>query len=50
MLKKNLKNILSHFLRYGNFESDIDKDQLRAFPLDEWFKYLTEEIYQETFF
>jgi hypothetical protein len=48
--EKSLKNIVSHFLRYGNFESDSDKDQLRAFPLDEWFKYLTEEIYQETFF
>ncbi|MCH7394608.1 KAP family NTPase [Acinetobacter dispersus] len=48
--EKSLKNILSHFLRYGNFESDNDKDQLRAFPLDEWFKYLTEEIYQESFF
>lgn len=48
--EKSLKNIVSHFLRYGNFEGDSDKDQLRAFPLDEWFKYLTEEIYQETFF
>lgn len=48
--EKYLKNILSHFLRYGNFESDNDKDQLRTFPLDEWFKYLTEEIYQESFF
>ncbi|MCU4577713.1 KAP family NTPase [Acinetobacter courvalinii] len=48
--EKSLKNIVSHFLRYGNFEGDSDKDQLRAFPLDEWFKYLTEEIYQESFF
>lgn len=48
--EKSLKNIVSHFLRYGNFEGGSDKDQLRAFPLDEWFKYLTEEIYQESFF
>ncbi|MBH2000683.1 MAG: KAP family P-loop domain protein [Moraxellaceae bacterium] len=47
---KSLRNIASHFLRHGNFESDSDKDQLRTFPLDEWFKYLTEEIYQESFF
>ncbi|EOR10276.1 hypothetical protein [Acinetobacter genomosp. 15BJ] len=48
--EKSLKNMVSHFLHYGNFEGDSDKDQLRAFPLDEWFKYLTEEIYQESFF
>lgn len=48
--EKSLKSIVSHFLRYGNFKNDSDKEQLRAFSLDEWFKYLTEEIYQETFF
>ncbi|HEE6561348.1 KAP family NTPase [Acinetobacter baumannii] len=48
--EKTLSEIASYFLKWGNFESENDKDQLRKFSLDEWFKYLTEEIYQETFF
>lgn len=48
--EKTLSEIASYFLKWGNFENENDKDQLRKFSLDEWFKYLTEEIYQETFF
>lgn len=47
---KSLRDIASHFLRYGNFESDDDKNQLLLFSFDEWFKYLTKEIYLESFF
>ncbi|MGE8549537.1 MAG: KAP family P-loop domain protein [Acinetobacter calcoaceticus] len=45
-----LSEIASYFLKWGNFKSENDKDLLRKFSFDEWFKYLTEEIYQETFF
>ncbi|MBF9202801.1 KAP family P-loop domain protein [Acinetobacter pittii] len=48
--EKTLSEIASYFLKWGNFKSENDKDQLRKFSFDEWFKYLTEEIYQETFF
>ncbi|WP_228141321.1 KAP family P-loop domain protein [Acinetobacter baumannii] len=48
--EKTLSNIASYFLKWGNFESENDKDLLRKFSFDEWFKYLTEEIYKEPFF
>ncbi|TGU90073.1 hypothetical protein [Acinetobacter pittii] len=47
---KTLSKIASYFLKWGNFESENDKDLLRKFSFDEWFKYLTEEIYKEAFF
>lgn len=48
--EKTLGEIVSCFLKWGNFKSENDKDLLRKFSFDEWFKYLTEEIYQEPFF
>lgn len=48
--EKTLSEIASYFLKWGNFKSENDKDLLRKFSFDEWFKYLTEEIYQEPFF
>lgn len=48
--EKTLSKIASYFLKWGNFESENDKDLLRKFSFDEWFKYLTEEIYKEPFF
>ncbi|MEF3814427.1 KAP family P-loop domain protein [Acinetobacter baumannii] len=48
--EKTISNIASYFLKWGNFESENDKDLLRKFSFDEWFKYLTEEIYKEPFF
>ncbi|PJF04256.1 P-loop NTPase fold protein [Acinetobacter seifertii] len=48
--EKTLSEIVSYFLKWGNFKSENDKDLLRKFSFNEWFKYLTEEIYQEPFF
>ncbi|WP_227062547.1 KAP family P-loop domain protein [Acinetobacter pittii] len=48
--EKTLGEIVSYFLKWGNFKSENDKDLLRKFSFNEWFKYLTEEIYEEPFF
>lgn len=48
--EKTLSEIASYFLKWGNFKGENDKDLLRKFSFDEWFKYLTEEIYREPFF
>ncbi|WP_308761090.1 KAP family P-loop domain protein [Acinetobacter soli] len=48
--KKSLNEILSYFLQYGVFKNKIDQVVLLNSTLDEWYKYLTEDIYREKFF
>ncbi|RZG71142.1 KAP family P-loop domain protein [Acinetobacter wuhouensis] len=46
---KTLKEVVSHFLQYEYFEDD-DKQKLKDFSLEDWYLYLTIDIYQEQFF
>lgn len=48
--EKSLDKVLSHFLQYGYFKNQTDQQLLLNFSFDEWYKYLTEEIYCEKFF
>lgn len=47
--EKSLKEIISYYLQYENFKSADDKKELNKFSLEEWFKYLTIDIYDEKF-
>lgn len=48
--EKNLTEILSHFLEYDYFKNESDRNNLKEFTSDDWFKYLTKDIYTEKFY
>jgi hypothetical protein len=47
--EKSLKEIISYYLQYGSFKSEDDRKELKKFSLNEWFQYLTIDIYNEKF-
>ncbi|WP_349928284.1 P-loop NTPase fold protein [Acinetobacter sp. A1-4-2] len=47
--EKSLKEIISYYLQYGSFKSEDDRKELKKFSFNEWFQYLTIDIYNEKF-
>ena len=47
--EKSLKDVISHYLQYNNFRKEEDRKSLKKISFDEWYEYLTIDIYNEKF-
>lgn len=48
--EKSLREVISHFFEYDHFKNEDDKNSLGNFSLQDWYQYLTFDIYKEKYF
>lgn len=46
---KSLSDLIYHFFKFGIFQDNKDEELLKKISFEEWYKYLTKEIYEQDF-